>query len=96
MLVPDPPLFDIKPLPFISDTDVEITTDGTFSDGSDSDNSSTWSFTSRGISTSRGAYNSWEDVGVELVTIPYGPGRSPDNSSDPIQILMVTVGVLKN
>ena len=26
---------------------------------------------------------SWEDVGVELVTIPSGPVRSPDNSSDP-------------
>ena len=25
---------------------------------------------------------SWEDVGVELVTVPSGPGRSPDDSSD--------------
>ena len=41
------------------------------------------SLNSLGISTSRGAYTSWEDVRVEIVTIPYGPGRSPDNSSDP-------------
>ena len=26
---------------------------------------------------------SWEDVGVELVTVLSGPGRFPDNSSDP-------------
>ena len=83
MLVLDPPLVEIRSSPFISNMDVEITTDDTLSDGGVLDNSSTWSIDSLGVSTSRGAYTSWEDVRVELVTIPYGPGRSPDNSSDP-------------
>ena len=60
---------------------MDITTEGTFSDGG-SDISSTWSIDSVGIYTSRGDFASWEDVGVELVTIPSRPGRSPDNSSD--------------
>ena len=82
MPVPDPPLVDIRPPPFISDVNVEITTDGTFSDGG-SDVSSTWSLDSVSVYTSRGDFASWEDVGVELVTIPSGPGRSLDDSSDP-------------
>ena len=81
MPVPDPPLVDIRPPPFISNANVEITTDGTFSDG-DSDVSSDWSVDSYGIYTSRGDFASWTDVGVELVTVPSGPGRSPENSSD--------------
>ena len=48
----------------------------------DSDVSSNWSVDSYEIYTSRGDFASWTDVGVELVTIPSGPGRSLEDSSD--------------
>ena len=63
--------------PFVSDGSVEITEDGTISDAS-----STWSIDSAGISTSRGDFASWQDVGVVLETVPIGPGREWSSDSD--------------
>ena len=63
--------------PFVSDDSVEITKDGMLSD-----TSSKWSIDSAGISTSRGDFASWQDVGVVLETVPIGPGREWSSDSD--------------
>ena len=63
--------------PFVSDNSIDITEDGTISDAS-----STWSIDSTGISTSRGDFASWQDVGVVLETVPIGPDQEWSSDSD--------------